>query len=118
MATSRTHSGMGSSALAGVVITNHAWERMCGRRLSPSDLELVLEFGRECPGKKCITYAVGRNEVARHRARGLDLSALEGVQVVTVESGGALVVITVYRNSDFRALRRPGVPGWMVRGAR
>lgn len=59
-------------------------------------------------------YAIGRREVERYRAQGVDLDPFEGVQVVTKLDGA---VLTVYRNRDLRGLRRDDHPrrrrkGW------
>jgi hypothetical protein len=83
-------------------LTRHAWERMSGRGLSPAAIRRVLNYGRVAHVRGATIYAVGRKEVRRFQRDGIDLSGLEGVQVVCSESG---VVMTVYRNRDFRGLR-------------
>ena len=47
-------------------------------------------------------YAVGRKETQRYKKQGIDLSRLDGVQVVCSSTG---TVQTVYRNRNFRELR-------------
>jgi hypothetical protein len=83
-------------------LTQHAWDRMCGRSLCPSAIRLVLNYGRAVHTRGAIIYVVGRKEVARFRREGVELSAVEGIQVVCSESRA---VLTVYRNRDLRGLR-------------
>ena len=83
-------------------LSRHAWERMSGRGLSPDAVRRVLDYGRVAHVRGAAIYAVGRKEVDRFGDVGIDLSDVEGVQVVCSNSG---VVITVYRNRDFRGLR-------------
>ena len=83
-------------------LTRHAWERMGCRGLSPAKVRQVLAYGRTVHVRGATIYAVGRREVDRFAVDGVDLSAVEGVQVVCTDSG---VVMTVYRNRDFRGLR-------------
>jgi len=83
-------------------LTQHAWERMSGRGLSPTAISLVLDYGRAAQIRGAIIYVVGRKEVERYRQDGIELSPVEGVQVVCAESGA---ILTVYRNRDLRGLR-------------
>ena len=83
-------------------LTRHAWERMCGRSLSPDMVRRVLRCGRVAHVRGATIYAVGRKEAQRFQQDGINLSDVEGVQVVCSDSGA---VITVYRNRDFRGLR-------------
>lgn len=83
-------------------LTRHAWERMSGRGLSPAAIRLVLNYGRAAHIRGATIYAVGRKEVERYRQGGIELSPVEGVQVVCTDSGS---ILTVYRNRDFRGLR-------------
>lgn len=82
--------------------TRHAWERMSGRGLSPSAVRLVLNYGRVAHIRGVTVYVVGRKEVERYRLDGIELSSVEGVQVVCTDSGS---IVTVYRNRDLRGLR-------------
>lgn len=83
-------------------LTRHAWERMSGRGLSPAAIRLVLNYGRAAHIRGATIYVVGRKEVERHRQDGIELSSVEGVQVVCTDSGS---ILTVYRNRDLRGLR-------------
>ena len=82
--------------------TRHAWRRMCSRALSPSAVEAALTYGREAHVRGAAIFAIGRAEVVQYQRLGINLSAYEGVQVVCSPEG---VVLTVYRNSNFRGLR-------------
>lgn len=83
-------------------LSRHAWERMSGRGLSPAAIRRVINFGRVAYVRGATIYAVGRKEVERFEQDGIDLADVEGVQVVCSDSG---VIMTVYRNHDFRGLR-------------
>lgn len=82
--------------------SRHAWERMSGRGLSPDAIRRVIDFGRVAHVRGATIYAVGRKEVERFARDGIDLSDVEGIQVVCSECG---VIMTAYRNHDFRGLR-------------
>src|SRR5690606_24015158 len=82
-------------------VTRHAWARMSGRAVSPRAVRAVVEFGRIRDVRGATIYAVGKKEVERFRREGVDLSELEGIQVVCAEDA----VLTVYRNRDLRSLR-------------
>lgn len=83
-------------------LTRHAWERMTGRGLSPTAIRQVLSYGRAAHVRGATIYAVGRKEVERFQREGIELSSVEGIQVVCSVSGA---IMTVYRNRDFRGLR-------------
>lgn len=84
------------------IITRHAWARMSGRGISPKDLSTVLAYGRMVHVRGAEIHAIGRREVDRYRPEGIDLSPLEGVQVVCSGEGA---VITTYRDRDLKSLR-------------
>ncbi len=87
-------------------LTNHADSRMGSRRISREDVSAVMSYGRSCHVRGAVVYAMGRHEAVYCREHGLRLDRLEGLQVVCATDSGT--VITVYRNSDFRSLRRRG----------
>ena len=89
----------------GFRVTRHAWERMCGRRLSPDALGMVLTFGRELYAHRIRFFAIGRKEIARERAYGVDLRQLDGWIAVCSPDGG---IVTVYRNRNFRGMKPNG----------
>ena len=83
-------------------VSHHAWQRLNGRGLSLGAIRRVIGFGRIMYVRGAVIYAVGRKEIERFAPDGIDLSDLEGIQVVCSDSG---VIMTVYRNRDFRGLR-------------
>lgn len=86
----------------GYSLTLHARQRMSGRSISPDAIRLVLDIGRTARVRGATIYAVGRKEVERYRQEGIELSSVEGIQVVCNEAGA---ILTVYRNKDLRGLR-------------
>ena len=84
-------------------LTHHARARMDGRRIPPEAVAAVLAHGRTVWTRGAQVFALGRKEVARALQRGLDLRPFAGLQVVCAPDGD---VLTVYRNHDFRPLRR------------
>lgn len=93
---------------ATVVLTVHARRRMTARRISRTQVNLVVEYGRMKYVKGARYHSVGRNEVAKHLGRGVDLRAVEGIHVVACTRTDFVEVITVYRNHNFRGLRPRG----------
>lgn len=83
-------------------LTRHAWERMSARGISPDAVRRVIDHGRVAHVRGATIYAVGRKEVERYQKDDINLSDVEGVQVVCSNSG---TVLTVYRNRDLRGLR-------------
>ncbi len=88
--------------LASISITNHANQRMTGRRINHEDVENVLLFGREVHTRGASIFTVGRKEVTKYMSKGIDLRRQEGIQVVCSPNGA---VLTVYRNNDFSSLK-------------
>ena len=84
------------------MLTKHAKRRMEARRLPEDAVNAALDHGRIVHARGAEIYAIGRNEIARCRREGVDLSAYEGVQVVCSPDG---TVLTVYKNRNFRGLR-------------
>ena len=91
-----------SSANGSYELTAHAAERMSKRSLSPWMIEAALTYGRVVHTRAARIFAIGRKEATRYRCDGVDLSRLDGVQVVCSLDGH---IITAYRNRDFRELR-------------
>ena len=85
-----------------VTLSQHAEERMDARSIGAEAIEGVIGCGRVVYVNKARIYFVGRREVRQHAKLGIDISAWEGIHVVTSLSG---VVVTTYRNSDIRHLR-------------
>lgn len=90
----------------GVPLTRHARQRMAQRSIDVDAVDSALNFGREvhARGGRRI-YALGRKEVRRLAAEGVNLADHQGVQVVCAGTGH---VLTVFRDSDFRRLRAQG----------
>ena len=88
-----------------LVLTEHARMRLGARRIPTTAVEMALLFGRERHVRGATLFAIGRREVKRLVETGVDLKAYEGIQVVCVEND---VVVTAYRNRDFRGLRPSG----------
>jgi len=88
--------------LSAIAFTDHARQRMTGRRINQSDVENALLFGREVHTRGASIFVIGRKEVTKYLPKGVDLRHQEGLQVVC-SPGGA--VLTVYRNNDFSALK-------------
>jgi len=83
-------------------LTKHARCQMNARRLSDEMVAIVMTYGRLARVRGAEIYAVGRKEIERYLAEGVDLSRCDGVQVVCNPNGP---ILTAYRNSDFRGLR-------------
>ena len=88
-----------------ITLTEHARNRLTSRRIPTAAVEMTLLFGREKHVRGATLYAIGRREVEHFGETGVDLKSYEGVQVVCVEDH---VVVTAYRNRDFRGLRPRG----------
>ena len=88
--------------MSGYILTDHALQRMTGRRITLSEINDVLAYGRKTHTRGAAVYAIGRKEIAYYRQFGTDLTELDGLQVVCNQEG---VVMTAYRNKDFRGLR-------------
>lgn len=82
-------------------LTNHARERMARRGLRFEAILAALAYGRMVSVRGANIFAIGRKEVAYYAEQGIDLSAYDGVQVVTTQN----TVLTVYRNRSFNGLR-------------
>lgn len=87
------------------VITTHARMRMTARRVSETALSAVLAYGRVAYVRGAKIYVIGRKEVESFLRKGIELADFEGIHVVCSPEG---VVLTTYRNRDFRGLRPRG----------
>ena len=85
-----------------VVLTDHGRMRIHARRIPATAVRMALLFGRELRMNGATFYAIGRKEVKRFTKTGVDLKRYEGIQVVCAEDD---VVVTAYRNKDFKGLR-------------
>jgi hypothetical protein len=83
-------------------LTKHLHKRMHRRGLSLDAVSAVLTYGRCVYARGARVFAIGRRE-AEAFAHEADLEPYRGVQVVC--DSGDDVVMTIYRNRDFSALR-------------
>lgn len=90
------------SGLANHPVIQHAAVRMQQRGISPELVGLVLRYGRTIHSRRAVYRVIGRKEVSRFGAQGVDLSRAEGVHVL-LDADGA--ILTTYRNHDLRAIR-------------
>jgi len=81
----------------------HAQMRMDSRRVSIEAIKMVMAYGRRVWAKGAQIFAVGEREVRCALHRGLDLRPYAGLQVVSTVDR---TVMTVYRNHDFKSLKR------------
>lgn len=89
-------------------LTRHAVFRSHTRQIPLRKIEAVLRYGRFRHARGAEVYTLGWREVRRWAEHGIDLSRLEGIEVICGHDGR---VITVYRNrkpfqTRDRALRR------------
>ena len=87
------------------VITTHARMRMMARRISETALSAVIDYGRIVYVRGAKIYVIGRKEVTKFLRQGVELADYEGIHVVCSTEG---VILTTYRNRDFRGLRPQG----------
>lgn len=83
-------------------VTRHAHRRMSQRGVSEQAIDAALAYGREVWTRGAVIYAIGKKEVRKYLAQGVDLRRFEGLQVVCVPDG---TILTVYKNRDFSGLR-------------
>jgi hypothetical protein len=83
--------------------TNHAERRVRQRGIQGCAIEAALTYGRRIRRPGAVVHVIGRKEVERWRARGVNLSDYVNLQVVCATDGA---IITVYRNSNLHQLRR------------
>lgn len=84
-------------------VSDHAAKRMSKRGLFPWQIDLVIKYGRRVHSRRAVYYALGRREVSRYQEKMPELVGLESIQVVV--NSEQEVILTVYRNHDFRKIR-------------
>lgn len=94
----RTCQGAASGLYA---LSAHAWMRMTSRRMSPSDVEMVLNYGKVHFVKKCKTFVVGRRQLRQFPQLSERLSTVLGTHVLTSHDN---TILTVYKNQKLRSL--------------
>jgi hypothetical protein len=88
---------------SGPSMTNHAWSRCHSRGLSTDAIDAAIQYGRLVHVRGAAIHVIGKKEVQRFAAAGVDLKKFEGVQVVC--NADDCAIMTVYRNHDLRGLR-------------
>jgi hypothetical protein len=88
--------------MAGLQLTQHAWERMCRRRITPGDVCAALDYGQIYQTRGALIYALGKKAVEQCRGDRDEVSRLDGLQVVCSYDGR---ILTAYRNKDLRRLK-------------
>lgn len=86
------------SAMSG--LTNHAVTRMQQRRVSETDIDLVIGYGRVFHTPAAEIFVVGQAEIRKYDRVPEMSPALNGLHVICDRDTGA--VITVYRDKSFR----------------
>ncbi len=89
-------------SVASDIMTHHANARMISRSISEEAILAAITFGKEVFTRGAVVYALGKKEVKKAYHEAGDLSRFMGVQVVCSHRG---VVITAYRNRNFRGLK-------------
>lgn len=83
-------------------LTRHAEIRSRTRRISRAIIEMALLYGRYRCERAAEIYTIGWREIRFWARRGVELSRLDGVEVVCSHAGR---VITVYRNRKPASIR-------------
>ena len=73
------------------------------RRIPADAVKAAVLHGRVFHVRGAEIHAIGKKDVVRYLRRGVDLTAYEGTHIICSPDG--CVVLTVYRNKDFRGLR-------------
>lgn len=83
-------------------LTLHAVDRCRTRGIPTEAIETVIDFGKHRATRGADIYTLGWREVRFYAQHGIDLSSLEGIEVVCAHGGR---VLTVYRNKNPWAFR-------------
>ena len=81
------------------------WQRKKELNIPKRAVQAALDYGREVHVGGATICALGRQEIKRLRKIGIDLSDLNGVQVICDRSGK---VLKAYKDRDLHALRERG----------
>lgn len=84
-------------------VSAHAAVRMQQRGIPANAVAHVLRYGRRIHAKGLTFCVIGRKEVARYAAHGVDLKAWEGIHALVANDGP---VVTVYRNHNLHGIRK------------
>lgn len=83
-------------------LTRHACTRMQQRGIRQDDIRLVMRYGRCIHARGIEFHVVGHKDVQRWAILGIDLTHLDGVQVLSTSEG---VIVTTYRSHNLHAIR-------------
>ena len=83
--------------------TIHATRRMSSRVIHPSTVSIVIQYGHCHHVRGADIYALRRRDLA-YCNQEVDSERLEGVQVVCLP--GSDTVLTVYKNNNFKSLKK------------
>jgi len=85
-----------------IILTDHALKRMSGRRISEKELTSVFTYGRHFYAKGAKVYFVGKKEVKKAKINGLNLSELEGINVIVQKTLDGEIVVTTFKNNTLK----------------
>ncbi len=100
--TESTHKSKKITGNVRPAMTKHAWQRMNTRGISLEAVRAALVFGRVNHGKGAVQFSIGRREAKEFVEEDHKLHEYEGIHVVISKNG---VVLTTYRNRNFKNLR-------------
>ena len=106
-----SRSGKGS----GPRLTRHVRRQMQRRAIPAIAIDAVLDYGRVVYTRGAVIHAIGRNEIARWAAAGIDLAAYEGIQVVCARDGTMLTTYDMSPNGTTGRLIPRTATGTMKR---
>lgn len=86
-----------------LLITNHAWRRISGRRIRREGIMAALKYGRRYWNQGRVVYRLDRRCVQKASYDGVKIHAHEGIHVVLGDDGQ---VVTAYRNRQGKRLPR------------
>ena len=91
------------STLEGIPLSQHARTRMAQRGLRAPAILAAIDYGREVRSRGAWFHVIGRKDIARARALGIDISRYEGVHVLRGADGQ---IITAYKNKHLAVRNR------------
>ena len=95
------------SDLEDPILSKHARHRMASRGIPAAAVAAALDYGQVFHERGATMHVIGREEVKRLAADGVDLAAYKSIQVVCANDG---TVLTVYWNHKLHSLRQSGKP--------
>ena len=86
-----------------LLISNHAWRRISGRRIRRAGIMATIRYGRRYWNQGRVVYRLDRRCVRKAQDEGVSLQDHEGIHVVLGDDGK---VVTAYRNRQGKRLPR------------